>query len=43
MVLARLRERLMAKIDSKNSLYPHRYFTEHLVGVFEKPPWERVI
>jgi hypothetical protein len=30
----------MSKIDDKNliknSLYPHRYFTEHLVDVFRK-------
>jgi hypothetical protein len=26
------------KIRSKNSLYPHRHFTEQLVDTFEKPP-----
>jgi hypothetical protein len=26
----------MTKIDSKNSLYPHMHFTEHLVDVFRK-------
>jgi hypothetical protein len=28
------------KTDSKNSLYPHSHFTEHLMGMFEKSPWE---
>jgi hypothetical protein len=35
-VLARPHERSTTKIDSKNSLSPLRYFTEHLVSVFEK-------
>jgi hypothetical protein len=26
----------MTKIDSKNSLYPHRHFIEQLAGVFRK-------
>jgi hypothetical protein len=30
----------MIKIDLKNSLYPHRHFTEHLVSTFRKSPWE---
>jgi hypothetical protein len=30
----------MTKIESKNSIYPHMHFTEHLVGVFRKPPWK---
>jgi hypothetical protein len=30
----------MIKIGSKNSLYPHRHFTEHLVAVFGKSPRE---
>jgi hypothetical protein len=30
----------MMKIESKNNLYPHRYFTEHLMDAFEKSPWE---
>jgi hypothetical protein len=30
----------MIKIESKNSLYPHRYFIEHLVDVFKKSPWK---
>jgi hypothetical protein len=38
MVLARPRVRSTTKIDSKNSLYPHSHFTEHLVGAFEKSP-----
>jgi hypothetical protein len=38
MVLARPREKSTTKIDSKNSLYTHRHFTEHLVCAFEKPP-----
>jgi hypothetical protein len=33
-------QRSTIKIGSKNSLYPHRYFTEHLVGAFEKSPRE---
>jgi hypothetical protein len=28
------------KIRSKNNLYSHRHFTEHLLDVFEKSPWE---
>jgi hypothetical protein len=28
----------MTKIGSKNSLYSHRHFTEHLMSAFEKPP-----
>jgi hypothetical protein len=28
------------KIRSKNNLYPHRHFTEQLVGAFEKTPRE---
>jgi hypothetical protein len=32
--------RSMTKIDSKNSLYPLRYFTEYLVVVFSKLPRE---
>jgi hypothetical protein len=40
MILARPRARSMTKIDSKNSLYAHRYFTEQLVDVFKKLPWE---
>jgi hypothetical protein len=39
-VPARTRVGLTTKIGSKNSLYPHSYFTEHLVGAFEKLPWE---
>jgi hypothetical protein len=30
----------MTKIKSKNNLYPHRHFTEHLVGAFGKSPRE---
>jgi hypothetical protein len=30
--------RSTTKIDSKNSVYPHRHFTEHLMGVFGKSP-----
>jgi hypothetical protein len=30
----------MTKIVSKNSLYPHKHFTEYLVGVFRKSPRE---
>jgi hypothetical protein len=36
MVLARLRARSTTKIDSKNGLYRHRHFTEHLLYVFGK-------
>jgi hypothetical protein len=39
-VLARLRARSTTKIRSKNSLYPHIYFTEELVAAFEKSPQE---
>jgi hypothetical protein len=28
----------MTKIGLKNNLYPQSYFTEHLMGVFGKPP-----
>jgi hypothetical protein len=28
------------KIESKNSIYLHRHFTEHLVDTFGKSPWE---
>jgi hypothetical protein len=28
------------KIESKTSLYPHRHFTEHLAGVFDKQSFE---
>jgi hypothetical protein len=30
--------RSMAKIGLNNSLYPHRHFTEQLVGTFGKSP-----
>jgi hypothetical protein len=30
----------MTKIRSKNNLYPHRHFTEHLVDAFGKSPRE---
>jgi hypothetical protein len=40
MVLAKLRARSTIKIDSKNSLYPYRHFTEQLVDVFRKSPRE---
>jgi 2-oxo-4-hydroxy-4-carboxy--5-ureidoimidazoline (OHCU) decarboxylase len=30
----------MTKIELKNSIYSHRHFTEHLMDVFRKPPWE---
>jgi hypothetical protein len=40
MVLAWLRARSMIKIRSKNSLYHHSHFTEHLVGTFGKSPRE---
>jgi hypothetical protein len=30
----------MTKINLKNSLYPHSHFTKHLMGTFEKSPWE---
>jgi hypothetical protein len=39
-MLARPHARSTTKIRSKNSLYPHRHFTEHLVGAFRKPPRE---
>jgi hypothetical protein len=32
--------RSITKIDSKNSLYPHKHFIEHLVDAFEKSPRE---
>jgi hypothetical protein len=32
--------RSMTKIKMKSSLYPHRHFTEHLMDVFGKSPWE---
>jgi hypothetical protein len=28
------------KIGLKNSSFPHRHFTEHLVSAFGKSPWE---
>jgi hypothetical protein len=37
-MLARTRARSMTKLRSKNSLYPHRHFTEHLVGAIKKSP-----
>jgi hypothetical protein len=37
---ARTRVISMRKIRSKLSLYPHRYFTEHLVDAFKKSPQE---
>jgi hypothetical protein len=37
-MLVRPYERSTTKINSKNNLSPLRYFTEHLVGVFEKLP-----
>jgi hypothetical protein len=37
-VLARPRARLTIKIRSKNIIYPHRHFTEHLVCMFEESP-----
>jgi hypothetical protein len=40
MVPAGTRARSTIKIRSKLNLYPHRYFTEHLVGAFEKSPRE---
>jgi hypothetical protein len=40
MVLAGPHVKSMTKINSKNSLYPLRYFTEHMVGVFRKLPQE---
>jgi hypothetical protein len=39
-MLARQRMRSKTKIDSKNSLYSYRHFTEHLMDMFEKSPWE---
>jgi hypothetical protein len=39
-VLARTHERSTTEIRSKNSLYRHRHFTEHLVGAFGKSPRE---
>jgi hypothetical protein len=40
MVLAQPQARLTMKTGSKNSLYPHRHFTEHLVDAFGKSPWK---
>jgi hypothetical protein len=40
MGLARPGERLTTRINSKNSLYPLRHFTEHLVGEFRILPQE---
>jgi hypothetical protein len=37
-VLARPRARSTIEINSKNSLYSHSHFTEHLVGAFGKSP-----
>jgi hypothetical protein len=37
---ARTRARSTTKIESKNNLYPHNHFTEHLVNAFKKSPWE---
>jgi hypothetical protein len=39
-VLTRPHKRSTTKTRLKNSLSPLRHFTEHLVGVFEKLPWE---
>jgi hypothetical protein len=39
-VLARPHARTTIKIGSKNNLYLHRHFTEHLVDAFRKPPWK---
>jgi hypothetical protein len=39
-VIAKTRARSMTKIRSKLNLYPHRHFTEHLVGAFRKSPQE---
>jgi hypothetical protein len=36
MVLTRPRARSTTEINSENSLFPHRYFTEHLMDVFRK-------
>jgi hypothetical protein len=33
---AETRARSTIKIGSKNSLYPHSHFTEHLMGMFRK-------
>jgi hypothetical protein len=30
----------MIKNRSKNSLYPHSHFTEHLLDAYGKSPWE---
>jgi hypothetical protein len=40
MVLARPRARSSIEINPKNSLYPHRHFTEHQVGAFGNSPRE---
>jgi hypothetical protein len=37
-MLARTHVRLTIKINSENNLYPHSYFTKHLVDMFEKSP-----
>jgi hypothetical protein len=37
---ARTRARPTTEIGSINGLYPHKYFTEYLVDVFMKSPWE---
>jgi hypothetical protein len=39
-VPARTQVRSSTKIRSKINFYPHRHFTEHLVGTFEKSPRE---
>jgi hypothetical protein len=39
-ILARTRARLVTKIKPKISSCHHRHFTEHLVGVFRKQPFE---
>jgi hypothetical protein len=39
-MLARQRARSTTKIRSRNNLYYHRHFTEHLVDVFRKQPVE---
>jgi hypothetical protein len=35
-VLARPHARSTTEINSENNLFPHRYFTEHLLDVFRK-------
>jgi hypothetical protein len=42
-VPTRPRARSTTKIGSKNNLYLHRHFTEHLVGAFGKTPWDAYI